>query len=438
MVIKPNTKHLTLGLSIVLLSSCSSTTPVVKTIEKTTPEIVKTPAKVVKTPIKKAPVPAVRYYSNPPQITTQTARRPKAPPKKVALPRALPRALPKPVSRAVVRSRPVVRPVARRPRSKPRPVVRRPIVRRPAARRPVTRRPTIARRAPVRRAPVRRPTVVRRAPARRAQPKYQKPRPRPPYRHQVNPFPMKLAYAALNRTRHNVRYDGRYLKIGYPWGDVPRGIGVCTDVIIRSYRKLGVDLQQQVHRDMNSNFSAYPNLRKWNLKRPDSNIDHRRVYNLRIFLARHAQTLPRTTNPAHYQPGDLITWQLGPGQGHIGVVSNQRSKTDPRRYMIVHNIAEGPKLEDVLFSYPMSGHYRYNGQMKYYKSHPLPEVLPLPLARHTKKKINLLNVRLAPLPSPRKKARKVSLLDIRPDQLPLPPKSNRKIGLLDISPSLLR
>ena len=181
-----------------------------------------------------------------------------------------------------------------------------------------------------------------------------------------NPFGNRLSSAATERTRHNVTYDGSYLKIGYPWGDVPQNIGVCTDVVIRSYRRLGIDLQQQVHSDMQNNFNAYPNLSKWKLKGPDSNIDHRRVYNMRTFLSRHGQSLPISNNPSHFQPGDVVTWQLGPGQGHVGIVVNQRSKQDPRRHLIVHNIAEGPKMEDVLFRFRMSGHYRYNGKMKQY------------------------------------------------------------------------
>ncbi len=191
----------------------------------------------------------------------------------------------------------------------------------------------------------------------------QKPTAKPNY----NAFGNRLSSAAKERTKHHVVYDGRYIKLGYPWGDVPSNIGVCTDVVIRSYRRLGIDLQQQVHKDMTTNFNAYPNLSKWQLKGPDANIDHRRVYNLRAFFQRHGQSLPVSNNPSHFKPGDLVTWQVGPGQGHIGVVVNQRSKQDPRRYLVVHNIAEGPKMEDVLFRFRMSGHYRYSGNMKYYR-----------------------------------------------------------------------
>lgn len=179
-----------------------------------------------------------------------------------------------------------------------------------------------------------------------------------------NSFSQRLSSAARERTRQRVVYDGRYLKIGYPWGDVPANMGVCTDVVIRSYRRLGIDLQQQVHQDMSTSFDAYPNLAKWQLNGPDPNIDHRRVYNLKAFFSRHGVTLPRTPNPQHYQPGDIVTWKLAPGQEHIGIVVNQRSKTDPSRHLIVHNIAEGPKMEDVLFAFPITGHYRYFGNMR--------------------------------------------------------------------------
>ncbi|MEE9326780.1 MAG: DUF1287 domain-containing protein [Cocleimonas sp.] len=179
------------------------------------------------------------------------------------------------------------------------------------------------------------------------------------YPRKTNSFAGKLSNAALGRLRSRVRYDGSYVKIAYPWGDVPANIGVCTDVVIRSYRKLGIDLQSEVHQDMRSAFNSYPNLRKWGLKRPDTNIDHRRVYNLRNFFARKGAGLPITRNPSDYQPGDLVTWMVGPNLPHIGVVVNRRSKADPRRFMIVHNIAEGPKMEDVLFRFQITGHYRY-------------------------------------------------------------------------------
>lgn len=169
----------------------------------------------------------------------------------------------------------------------------------------------------------------------------------------------RLSNAAINRTRLNIRYDGRYIPIAYPMGDVPPNIGVCTDVIIRSYRSLGIDLQRLVHEDMSKAFYAYPNLSKWKLGAPDPNIDHRRVHNLRAFFARHAQRLPVTRNPRDYRPGDIVTWSLGGDQGHIGIVVNRRSPADPNRYMIVHNISSGTKMEDVLFDWPITGHFSY-------------------------------------------------------------------------------
>lgn len=171
--------------------------------------------------------------------------------------------------------------------------------------------------------------------------------------------PERLSYAALERLRYKVRYDGRYIPIAYPNGDVPGNIGVCTDTVIRSYRKLGIDLQRLVHEDMSRNFYAYPNLPKWGLSAPDPNIDHRRVHNLKAFFTRSGARLPITNNPEDYQPGDLVTWSLGGDQEHIGIVVNRKSPVDPRRYMIVHNIADGEKIEDVLFEMPITGHFRY-------------------------------------------------------------------------------
>ena len=168
-----------------------------------------------------------------------------------------------------------------------------------------------------------------------------------------------LVRAALDRTRYNVTYDGRYLPIGYPNGDVPSNIGVCTDTVIRSYRRLGIDLQQLVHEDMSQSFYVYPNLPKWGLSGPDPNIDHRRVHNLKVFFTRYGQRLPVTHNALNCRPGDLVTWSLGGDQEHIGVVVDRISPEDPNRYMIVHNVGEGEKLEDVLFKWPVTGHFRY-------------------------------------------------------------------------------
>lgn len=167
----------------------------------------------------------------------------------------------------------------------------------------------------------------------------------------------RLVAAALERTRHGVTYDGAYRRIRYPGGDVPANVGVCTDVVIRAYRVgLGVDLQKRVHEDMARAFARYPN--NWGLRRPDPNIDHRRVPNLQVFLARHGRKLPATRDPGDYRPGDLMTWMVNGDLPHIGIVTDRRS-ADGERPLIVHNIGRGPKLEDMLFDYPVTGHYRY-------------------------------------------------------------------------------
>ena len=168
----------------------------------------------------------------------------------------------------------------------------------------------------------------------------------------------RLLDAARERTLHTVRYDGRYIRIPYPNGDVPKDIGVCTDVVVRAYRKLGVDLQKLVHEDMRAHFSRYPSKRIWGLSRPDPNIDHRRVPNLQVFFKRFGQSLKVTSNPSDYLPGDMVTWMLPGNLPHIGFVSAQRS-ADGKRPMIIHNIGAGPKIEDMMFDYPITGRYRY-------------------------------------------------------------------------------
>jgi uncharacterized protein len=173
-------------------------------------------------------------------------------------------------------------------------------------------------------------------------------------------FLKKLSDAAIERTNHHVRYDPAYVRIPYPGGDVPADTGVCTDEVIRSYRALGIDLQKEVHEDMVQNFSAYPRSWRWPLAKPDSNIDHRRVPNLIVFFSRKGELLPITNRSEDYSPGDLVTWDLGGGVPHIGIVVDRRSP-DSGRYMIVHNIGRGPQLEDVLFDWKITGHFRYFG-----------------------------------------------------------------------------
>ena len=170
-------------------------------------------------------------------------------------------------------------------------------------------------------------------------------------------FLQRLVNAAIERTHHPVRYEPAYLHIPYPGGDVPADTGVCTDEVIRSYRAVGVDLQKEVHEDMERNFSVYP--RRWHRLKPDSNIDHRRVPNLMAFFQRKGESLPLTNHAADYGPGDLVTYDLGGGVPHIGIVVDRKGSGGA--YMIVHNIGQGPRMEDVLFNWKVTGHYRYYG-----------------------------------------------------------------------------
>jgi uncharacterized protein YijF (DUF1287 family) len=166
----------------------------------------------------------------------------------------------------------------------------------------------------------------------------------------------KLSDAALELTRQLVEYDPGYFSITYPNGDIPADKGVCTDVVIRAYRKLGVDLQKEVHEDMKDNFSHYPNL--WGLTKPDRNIDHRRVPNLMAFFSRHGMVKPVTNNACDYFPGDIVCWNLGGSVTHIGLVVGRKS-ADGKRHLIVHNIGGGQVLSDCLFEYEIIGHYQY-------------------------------------------------------------------------------
>jgi uncharacterized protein YijF (DUF1287 family) len=167
-----------------------------------------------------------------------------------------------------------------------------------------------------------------------------------------------LVSAAIERTRHQVRYDGSYRKIAYPLGDVPDQIGVCTDLVIRAYRAAGVDLQRLVHEDMAGHFAEYPRL--WGLTRPDPNIDHRRVPNLQRFLERNGQVLSLSQVADDYRAGELVTWMLPGNRPHIGIVTDLRAPGSARP-LIAHNIGWGPRLEDMLFEYRITGHYKYVG-----------------------------------------------------------------------------
>lgn len=166
----------------------------------------------------------------------------------------------------------------------------------------------------------------------------------------------QLSEAALSLTKQKVVYDPKYFLIKYPGGDIPANAGVCTDVIIRTYRKIGIDLQKEVHEDMKSHFSLYP--QKWGLSKTDPNIDHRRVLNLMTFFSRHDATRPITLNPSDYLPGDIVCWNLGGAITHIGIVVDKKS-ADGKRNLVVHNIGGGQVLADCLFEFTIIGHYRY-------------------------------------------------------------------------------
>jgi len=164
-----------------------------------------------------------------------------------------------------------------------------------------------------------------------------------------------LARAAVQQVGVTVHYDPMYRKLAYPNGDVPRDRGVCTDVVVRAFRAIGVDLQQKVHEDMSRNFAAYPG--RWGLAEPDSNIDHRRVPNLQKWFERQRRALPVTTRAADYRAGDVVSWKLDNGLDHIGVVSTGRGSG--ARPLVVHNIGRGAQEEDVLFAWTLTGHYRW-------------------------------------------------------------------------------
>jgi uncharacterized protein YijF (DUF1287 family) len=174
----------------------------------------------------------------------------------------------------------------------------------------------------------------------------------------VKTFEDKLSEAAISIIDPSIDYDPAYFSIKYPNGDVPANKGVCTDVIIRAYRKLDIDLQKEVHEDMIGNFTKYPNLKKWGMTKTDKNIDHRRVPNLEIFFERKGTKLPVTQNPSDYKTGELVTWMINGKLPHIGIVTNKKSE-DGKRNLIVHNVGGGQVLEDCLFDYQIVGHFIY-------------------------------------------------------------------------------
>lgn len=161
-----------------------------------------------------------------------------------------------------------------------------------------------------------------------------------------------LARAAEAQVGVTTIYDPAYVRLPYPGGDVPINRGVCTDVVIRAFRKIGVDLQVEVHRDMVRAFREYP--QRWGLSRPDPNIDHRRAPNLARYLERRGKSVPRSP----FEPGDVVSWRLPNGLPHIGIVSTQPVPRTSRHF-VVHNIGAGAQLEDILHAFEITGHYRW-------------------------------------------------------------------------------
>lgn len=176
--------------------------------------------------------------------------------------------------------------------------------------------------------------------------------------HIENPstFEEKLANAAISIIDENVVYTPDYISLKYPNGDVPAKTGVCSDVVIRAYRKLNIDLQKEVHEDMKTNFSRYPKI--WGLKSCDTNIDHRRVPNLEVFFTRKGEKLEVSDNSNDYKTGEIVTWMIGGKLPHIGIVTHKKS-ADGKRPMLVHNVGGGQVLEDCLFDYEIVGHFIY-------------------------------------------------------------------------------
>ncbi len=166
----------------------------------------------------------------------------------------------------------------------------------------------------------------------------------------------KVNSAAIEQTTYTTSYDASYAKLDYPNGDVPKETGVCADVVVRAFRSGGIDLQKELHGDMTANFKKYP--QKWGARRPDKNIDHRRVPNLMTWFDRQRKSLPITQEQKDYLPGDVVAWQLDNGLLHIGMISKIKVEGQ-ERYAVVHNIGIGARLEDVLFAWKIIGHYRY-------------------------------------------------------------------------------
>lgn len=161
----------------------------------------------------------------------------------------------------------------------------------------------------------------------------------------------RLVIAARSQVGVTTGYDPAYVALRYPGGDVDLSTGVCSDVVIRALRTLGIDLQERIHRDIVAHRSAYP--KKWGLKKADTNIDHRRVRNISTYFARRGYSLPVSTDPKQYRPGDIVAMEIP--LDHIGIVSDRFKNGRP---LVIHNVGSGAQEEDVLFAWKIVGHYR--------------------------------------------------------------------------------
>ena len=172
----------------------------------------------------------------------------------------------------------------------------------------------------------------------------------------VSPQLKQMLDGAIAQAGVTTGYDPSYVALDYPGGDVPEKTGVCSDVVVRAFRKAGIDLQKEVHEDMKAARSEYPT--KWGAISADRNIDHRRVLNLMTYFKRQGKSLSISNESTDYKPGDIVAWELTSGIGHIGIVTNMLSDSE-NRYLIVHNIGAGTRIEDVLFDWTIKGHYRF-------------------------------------------------------------------------------
>jgi len=172
----------------------------------------------------------------------------------------------------------------------------------------------------------------------------------------ASPQLKQMLDGAIAQAGVTTEYDPAYVALEYPGGDVPEKTGVCSDVVVRAFRKAGIDLQKEVHEDMQAARSSYST--KWGSNAPDKNIDHRRVLNLMKYFERQGKSLPISDDADDYKPGDIVAWELSSGVDHIGIVTNMMSDSEGR-LLIVHNIGAGTRIEDVLLDWTIKGHYRY-------------------------------------------------------------------------------